>query len=138
MGAPMVFVDTSAFLAIENRRDKYHKQAVALRDSLLKAGKILITSDYVLDESYTVIRFRAGHHIAIQFGQAVRGSRLLRVEYITPERIEKAWDLFKTFSDHEFSFTDCTSFILMEHLQIKTAFTFDTHFKEYGKFIISP
>lgn len=59
----MIFVDTSAFLAIENRRDKYHKQAVVLRDSLLKAGKILVASDYVLDESYTVIRFRAGHHI---------------------------------------------------------------------------
>jgi predicted nucleic acid-binding protein len=134
----MVFTDTSAFLAIENRRDKYHKQAVALRDSLLKAGKILITSDYVLDESYTVIRFRAGHQIAIQFGQAVRESKLLRVEYITPERIEKAWNLFKTYSDHEFSFTDCTSFILMEDLQIKTAFSFDTHFKEYGKLSINP
>ena len=119
-------------------RDKYYRNAVTLRDTLLKTGKILVTSDYILDESYTVIRFRAGHHIAVQFGEAVRGSRFLRVEYIAPELNEKAWELFRTFSDHEFSFTDCTSFILMERLKIKTAFTFDAHFKEYGKFNISP
>jgi hypothetical protein len=71
-------------------------------------------------------------------GQAVRESNLLRVEYLTPERIEKAWHLFRTFSDHEFSFTDCTSFVLMENLKIKTTFTFDAHFQEYGKFNISP
>jgi predicted nucleic acid-binding protein len=134
----MIFVDTSAFLAIENRRDNYYRKAVTLRDTLLKSGKILVTSDYILDESYTVIRFRAGHHIAVQFGEAVRGSKFLRIEYITPDLIEKAWDLFKTFSDHEFSFTDCTSFILMERLKIKTAFTFDAHFQEYGKFNINP
>jgi uncharacterized protein len=134
----MIFVDTSAFLAIENLRDNYYRKAVMLRDTLLKAGKILITSDYILDETYTIIRFRAGHHIAVQFGEAVRGSKFLRVEYIASDSIEKAWELFKTFSDHEFSFTDCTSFVLMERLKIKTAFTFDAHFKEYGKFNISP
>jgi hypothetical protein len=134
----MIFVDTSAFLAIENRRDKYYRKAVTLRDTLLKTGQLLVTSDYILDETYTVIRFRAGHHIAVQFGEAIRGSKFLRIEFIAPDLIEKAWDLFKTFSDHEFSFTDCTSFILMERLKIKTAFTFDDHFKEYGKFNINP
>ena len=74
----MIFVDTSAFLAIENLRDNYYRKAVALRDTLLKAGKLLVTSDYIMDESYTVIRFRAGHHIAVQFGEAVRGSKFLR------------------------------------------------------------
>ena len=123
---------------MENRRDKYYRKAATWRDTLLKTGKILITSDYVLDESYTVIRFRAGHPIAVQFGEAVRGSRYLRIEYIASDSIEKAWELFKTFSDHEFSFTDCTSFVLMERLKIKTAFTFDAHFKEYGKFNINP
>jgi uncharacterized protein len=134
----MIFVDTSAFLAIENLRDNYNKKALMLRDTLLKTGKTLVTSDYILDESYTIIRFRAGHRIAVQFGEAVRGSQFLRIEYIAPDLIEKAWELFKTFSDHEFSFTDCTSFILMERLKIKTAFTFDAHFQEYGIFDISP
>jgi predicted nucleic acid-binding protein len=60
------------------------------------------------------------------------------VESVTPELIEKAWKLFKDYSDHAFSFTDCTSFALMEHLRLKQAFSFDAHFREYGKFVIAP
>jgi uncharacterized protein len=134
----MIFLDTSAFLAIENKRDTHHLKAVAFRDSCLKAGSPFITTDYVLDESYTVIRFRAGYHIAIQFGEDLRKSQFLRIEHITPEIIEKAWQLFKSFSDHDFSFTDCTSFIIMGRLQIQTAFSFDNHFKEYGRFTVEP
>jgi uncharacterized protein len=134
----MVFLDTSAFLAIENRRDTHHHQAVGFRDSCFKKGEAFLTTDYILDESYTLIRFRAGYRIAVQFGEALRGSRLLRIEHITPEVIEEAWHLFKNFSDHDFSFTDCTSFIVMERLQVQTAFSFDQPFKEYGRFIVSP
>lgn len=134
----MIFVDTSAFLAIENRRDADHAKALKSRDTLLKAAETLITSDYVLDESYTIIRQRAGHAIAVQFGDDLRTSRLLRIEYVTPEIIEKAWRIFKKFADHDFSFTDCTSFILMERLRIGTAFTLDNHFREYGRFVVKP
>ena len=134
----MIFVDTSAFLAIENNRDQHHRNALALRDAWLKSGEILITSDYILDESYTIIRFRAGHPIAVQFGEAIRNSRFIRMEFVTPDLIEKAWKIFKSYSDHVFSFTDCTSFALMEHLRLKKAFSFDGHFREYGKFIVTP
>ena len=134
----MIFVDTSAFLAIENRRDAHHSRALTLRDAWLKKGQTLITSDYVLDESYTIIRLRAGHPVAVQFGEAIRDSQLLRIVHVTPEIIEEAWLLFKTYADHEFSFTDCTTFALMERLSIGAAFTFDSHFKEYGHFQVNP
>jgi predicted nucleic acid-binding protein len=38
----------------------------------------------------------------------------------------------------EFSFTDCTSFALMERMRITTAFAFDIHFHQYGRFTILP
>ena len=134
----MIFVDTSAFLALENRQDSHHSRALHFKDDCLKRGHPLITSDYVLDESYTIIRLRASHTLSVQFGENLRKSRLIRIEYLTPEIIEKAWRLFKTFSDHDFSFTDCTSFALMERLHISTAFTFDAHFREYGRFTLKP
>jgi len=134
----MIFLDTSAFLALENRRDSYHSKALLFKDACLKTGKTLITSDYVLDESYTIIRLRAGHPIAVQFGESLRKSQFIRIEHITPEIVEEAWRLFKTFADHDFSFTDCTSFAMMEKLNIHIAFTFDVHFKEYGRFDIKP
>lgn len=134
----MIFIDTSAFLAIENRRDTHHSKALRYRDACLRDHERFITSDYVLDESYTIIRLRAGHATAVQFGEAIRSSQLIHIEHITPEIIEKSWRVFKTYGDHEFSFTDCTSFILMERLRMNTAFTFDDHFLQYGKFIVKP
>jgi uncharacterized protein len=97
-----------------------------------------VTSDYVLDESYTIIRIRAGHAIAVQFGEALRASRLLHMEHVTAETIEAAWRIFKDFSDHEFRFTDCTSFVVMERLGIEAAFTFDANFREYEHFLVNP
>ncbi len=134
----MIFVDTAAFLAIENRKDNHHDEAVSYQRTCLNKGTSLVTSDYVLDESYTIIRVRAGHTIAVQFGEALRASHLLRIEYVTPDVIEAAWVLFRDFADHEFSFTDCTSFILMKRLGIEAAFTFDSHFRQYGRFMINP
>ncbi|MDR7555332.1 MAG: PIN domain-containing protein [Armatimonadota bacterium] len=134
----MIFVDTAAFLAIENRRDAHHEKALGFRAAALEAGETFVTSDYVLDESYTLIRLRAGHTIAVQFGEDIRASRLLRIEYLTEEIIEAAWRIFKAFADKEFSFTDCTSFALMEHLRLDRAFTFDEHFRQYGRFVVQP
>jgi len=134
----VIFIDTSAFLAIENREDSYHESALEFRDACLKSRRIFVTSDYVLDESYTIIRLRAGHDIAVQFGEALRTSQFIHIEHVTPEIIEDAWKIFKTYGDHAFSFTDCTSFALMEHLNISTAFVFDAHFREYGKFTVKP
>lgn len=134
----MIFVDTSAFLAIENRRDAHHARALQIRDACLNRRETLISSDYVLDESYTIIRLRAGHSVAVAFGEAIRRSVVLRIEPVTPDVLDHAWRIFKRFGDHEFSFTDCASFALMESLHLSTAFTFDTHFREYGRFIVRP
>ena len=134
----MIFVDPSAFLAIENRLDAHHSRALSLRNAWLKKGQNLVTSDYVLDESYTIIRLRAGHPVVVQFGETIWNSQLLRTIYVTPEIIEDAWRLFKAYADHDFSFTDCTTFSLMERLSISAAFTFDSHFKEYGRFQVNP
>lgn len=128
----MVFVDTSAFLAIENHRDAHHEEALALRKRVVEAGGLLVTSDYVLDESYTIIRHRAGHRIAVDFGEEVRISRSVRIEHVTLEVIDRGRAIFKRFEDKDFSFTDCTSFILMRRLGLREALAFDGHFAQAG------
>ena len=134
----MIFIDTSAFLALENRKDQHHTPALMFRDFLLESKVSLITSDYVLDESYTIIRLRAGHSIAVEFGEMIQGSDLVEIKYLSKETLKEAWHIFKSFADKQFSFTDCTSFALMESLQMKAAFSFDHHFNQYGKFEIRP
>jgi predicted nucleic acid-binding protein len=134
----MIFIDASAFLALENRKDEYHKRALMFRDSLLESKEPLLTSDYVLDESYTIIRLRAGHTIAVEFGEMIQATGLVEIKYLPKDILREAWHIFKSFSDKHFSFTDCTSFALMESLKIQAAFTFDQHFNQYGKFDVRP
>lgn len=134
----MVFVDTGAFFAIENERDRHHPKALDTRDELMSQGQRLVTSDYILDEVYTLIRMRVGHRAAVDFGESIRSSRFFRIEPVTTADFEAAWRIFRRYDDKPFSFTDCTSFALMERLKIGTAFTFDRSFQGYGKFIVKP
>ncbi|MDI6710710.1 MAG: hypothetical protein QME76_08520 [Bacillota bacterium] len=46
---------------------------------------------------------------------------------ITPERWQRAWELFVRYSDKDFSFTDCTSFAVMNELKLPAALAFDHH-----------
>lgn len=103
----------------------------------MENGHPFVTTDYVLDESYTTIRKNAGHHVAVKFGEDLRASSSVEVRYVTPEIIEEAWKIFKKYSDHRFSFTDCVSFTLMKQMRIETAFTFDSDFRTFG-FILKP
>jgi len=134
----VVFVDTSAFFAIENERDRHHARALLARDALMSKGERLVTTDYILDEVYTLIRVRVGHRAAVDFGQSVQSSRFVRVEPVTPEDFEAAWQIFRRYDDKAFSFTDCTSFALIQRLDVRVAFAFDRNFQEYGNFVVKP
>jgi predicted nucleic acid-binding protein len=127
-----LFVDTSAWLALNDKNDQYHGEAVS-RSAKVKQQKIqLITSEYVFDESITIIRYRVSHRAAVIFGDALLSSTIVSIEDVTDEERLKAWVLFKKYGDKELSFTDCTSFALMMKLKLQKAFAFDDHFKQIG------
>jgi len=125
------FVDTSAFYAIENKNCKEHKEALGVAGFLEENKAILVTTDYVLDETYTLLRFTLGHGVAVAFGEEIRkgGIEIVQVDESLQER---AWEIFKRYKDKRFSFTDCTSFAVMERAGIETAFSFDRDFRQYG------
>ncbi|WP_216819169.1 type II toxin-antitoxin system VapC family toxin [Thiohalocapsa sp. ML1] len=57
---------------------------------------------------------------------------------MTREDVEQAWKSFRRFSDKGWSFTDCTSRVIMERLGITTAFAFDEHFRQFGIGVVVP
>jgi predicted nucleic acid-binding protein len=127
-----LFVDTSAWLALNDKNDQYHGDAVS-RSAKIKQQKIqLVTSEYVLDESITIIRYRVSHRAAVIFGDALMSSTIVSIEDIADAERLKAWALFKKYGDKELSFTDCTSFALMMKLGLQKAFAFDDHFRLLG------
>jgi predicted nucleic acid-binding protein len=127
-----LFVDTSAWLALNNKNDQHHDEAVSKITKVRQQKIQLVTSEYVFDESVTIIRYRVSHRAAVAFGDALISSNVASIEDITDEERLKTWVLFKKYRDKDLSFTDCTSFALMVKLKLQKAFSFDNHFKQVG------
>jgi predicted nucleic acid-binding protein len=130
------FIDTSAFIALINKSDRFHKKAVLCSSFLKEESLPMVTSNFVLDETYTWLVYHVSHQAAIFFGESLQGDANLKIISVD-EIIEKeAWSIFKKYKDQKFSYTDCTSFVIMKLLNLKTAFSFDKHFTIFGFEII--
>lgn len=129
----MIFVDTSAWYAIEVEDDVHHAEARQfLRRLASGTYGASVTTDYVLDETLTLLRSRRGLDAAMAFIDKVRRSKSVKVFWITEELFEKALGTFRGYKGQSWSFTDCTSFAIMKELSIPDAFAFDGHFEEAG------
>ena len=129
----MIFVDTSAWYAAETEDDVNHARA---REFLAQLGSgkfgVSVTTDYVLDETLTLLRSRRGLGAATGFMEKVDGSKSIKVFWVDARLFGKALELFRASQKRSWSFTDCTSFALMKELRLSEAFTFDKHFEEAG------
>lgn len=130
---PRIFIDTGAFMALEDKSDQYHEAAIQFREQVLrKKWYGLITTSYVLDETLTLIRFRLSIKASIDFSKKIRKSKVVKIVQVSREIEEKAWDIFERYDDKDFSFTDCVSFVVMREMGIKETFAFDEHFNQMG------
>jgi predicted nucleic acid-binding protein len=128
----LLFVDTGGWIACADAADPDHEVACGARDNWLEHQGLLITSDYVIDETLTLLRLRLGLSAAEQWWDAIAASKRLIRELIHEERAERARHIFFRHRDKNFSFTDCTSFALMRELKIREALTTDKHFRQAG------
>lgn len=112
--------------------DPDHDRARMFRDGWLRSGGRLLSTDFVLDETLTLLRVRLGLDAAECWWNQIEGSSRLVWEWIDPERADKARHWFFRWRDKAFSFTDCTSFIVMKEHRLRTALTSDHHFAQAG------
>ena len=133
-----IFIDSSAFLALEDESDQSHEEAFQFREQVLQKRKYeIITTSYILDETLTLIRFRIDIKASIGFSKKIRKSKVVKIVQVSKEIEEKALDIFERYDDKDFSFTDCVSFVVMREMGVKEAFAFDEHFNQMG-FIRKP
>lgn len=132
----VAFVDTSAWVALAFRRDQYHKEASRHYADMRKQAILSVTSDYILDETLTILRSRGLNMESLsKFFKSVQEAKELgkmRILFVDEIVFYKAWNIFETYADKDYSFTDCTSFVIAERLKVDYSFTFDKHFKTYG------
>jgi uncharacterized protein len=129
---PSAFVDTSAYVALLKRDDDHHQDAVAILHRLTQTQVALFTSNFILAETHAMCLRYLGHEQARTFLQSMENSKatiVIRAEEADEDRARK---LLYKYADKDFSLTDGISFVLMERLGIRCAFTFDQHFSQYG------
>lgn len=130
--AEKIFVDTSAFYALMMTKDSAHNRIVEALDEVREGKTQWITSDYIMDESATLLNARGYHSLAIEILELAGKSRALQMEWMDSQRFFKTRSLFAKYQDQGFSFTDCFSFVLMRELKIQKALTKDQHFVVMG------
>ncbi len=131
----MILVDTSAWYGATIPTDPIHEAASRWLDVNRES---LVTTDYVVDETLTLLRARGHSARALELGVERFQESRAALHYLTREEIEAAWQVFHRYADKEWSFTDCTSKAVMERLGITTAFAFDHHFRQFGSVIVVP
>ncbi|MCW1970131.1 MAG: PIN domain-containing protein [Anaerolineae bacterium] len=127
-----IFVDTSAWVALFYKRDARHAAALSLNQRLLSGSCHYVTSNFVFDETVTLLGTAVNRLAAIDFGERLLSSKLATLVRIDDELEQSAWRIYKQYHDKLFSFTDCTSFALMRLWGISEAFTHDHHFSQFG------
>jgi len=132
MANPEVFVDTAGFYALWDQADEHHSRAVKLQKKLAGSKRLFLTTDYILDETVTLLLLRHSHAAASDFLETMEKTRLVKIEWTDSPRFFAAASLFRRHRDKDWSFTDCVSFAIMKETGIQDAFTTDRHFAQAG------
>ena len=131
----MIFVDTGAWIAISNPRDQHHREAVTIYNDLRHREIQLLTTDYVIDETVTRLRYDENHRMAVLFLRYIEeleSAPDVILIAIDNDLFLKAKTLFRQYDSARLSFTDCTSFVVCRENRISEAFAFDRHFPIMG------
>lgn len=126
----ITFIDTSALFALLDRDDANHEKARDAWTRLLAEEKPLITTNYVLVESFALLQHRLGMAAARSLQEDV--APVLRVEWVTASIHLAGVSALLAASSRNLSLVDCVSFESMRRVGIKSVFTFDPHFSRQG------
>jgi predicted nucleic acid-binding protein len=131
----MIFMDSGALFSLVVPDDPDHAK---IEDWRRHNKESLITTDYCFDELLTLLIARKRSAVAITTGWKIFSGELCRLHFLLPDQIQRAWVVFQAKHTLGWSFTDCTSKVLMDELGIKTAAAFDQHFRQFGGINVVP
>lgn len=131
----MLFVDTSAWYAAWVSTEPQHQEVRAILAD--RAGD-LVTTDYIVDELLTLLQARGLHRTALLAGAELWRESTAELCWLTATDVEAGWLVFQRSSDKRWSFTDCTSYAVMQRLGITEALSLDDHFRQFGFAAVLP
>ena len=126
----MIFVDSSFWISLQLPRDEHHTEAQTLLRRC--AERSWFTSNHVRGETWTYLRRKTWHGVAVQFLDVLERTPRIRVEFAGERLEQEALEWLRRHDEREYSFVDATSFALMRKLGIRDAFAFDGAFAAAG------
>ncbi|MBE3571894.1 MAG: type II toxin-antitoxin system VapC family toxin [Moorella humiferrea] len=130
-----VFVDTGLWFAYLVRSDQHHHEAAQVMLSLQAEGTLLITSDLILSETYTLLMRKLNTKAALQFLDIIKQQveeGFTEIIWVDKEIQREARIILEKFSDHSLTLADATSAAILRLNNIPRIATFDYHFKIMG------
>ena len=124
-----VFADSSALLAIVSKTDSSHARALKTFEKLRSESALLLTTSYVLVETYALLHRRHGKEAARRFREEF--SPILEVVWVHQELHERAMEVFLE-SPPSVSLVDAVSFVSIRDLDIEKVWAIDRHFDNQG------
>lgn len=125
-----VFADTSALYAHLVANDTNHARATRALKKLAHDQAVLVTSSYVLVETYALLARRVGMEAVERFRSDV--APLLEVVWIDQPLHEQALDLLSERQARDLSLVDAASFVVMREQRLDEVLAFDKHFEREG------
>ena len=131
-----IYVDTSAFYALLDRSDRFHEKAKAIWPGLLEDGINLVTTNYVVSETVTVLQYRIGFEAASLWYKDVLG--VLSILWVNEDTHRLACELWMNLGRQHYSLVDCISYITMNQNMIDKVFCFKDHYSAQGFELLPP
>ncbi|HEU5138761.1 MAG TPA: PIN domain-containing protein [Bacillales bacterium] len=124
------FVDTGAFIALNDSSDQHFHDAVEIASQL--GGCTFVVSDAIINETYTLLRYRLGFHPASRFLNMVLANDDYQIVNVSHEMRMETFRLLEKYNDQKVSYCDALSVTIMQKMKINRIFAFDRHFDILG------
>jgi uncharacterized protein len=126
-----LLVDTWAWLVLEDSRDPLHQTVSAIYAEAAATSGNVFSTNFVLDETITLLFRRRPFHEASRFTTGLLRSPFITIEEVTQARFHKALELRLRLRDKPgVSFTDVTTMIVGRELNVYDILTGDQHFRQ--------
>ena len=124
-----VLWDSSAILALLDADDADHSRAISVARSIASEKRPSFITNYVEAEAHALLVRKLGRTIARQW--LLTGG--LPVVPVLPAEEQRAKEILARHTDKDWTLCDAISFAVLDARNVRRAFTFDHHFRQYGR-----
>ena len=131
-----VFVDAASLIAIGDKRDRFHQQALAINEELIKSKVKFLTTDAVVLEIAGYFSQSKRRSTAVALIETIKHSRKWKCIAVDETLMNRGLDRYRNMADKDWSLVDCISMLVAKDYGIADIFTTDHHFEQAGFVIL--